>query len=85
MKLSKKIIISAAVIGLVNLNFSVDAKPVKKVTKPQRNNVITAKVTKNYQDIDRYIDYANFAEANKLINTMLSKNSKDITRIELRG
>ena len=79
MKLSKKIIISAAVIGLVNLNFSVDAKPVKKVTKPQRNNVITAKVTKNYQDIDRYIDYANFAEANKLINTMLSKNSKDIT------
>lgn len=77
MRLSKTLVISVAIIGLVGLNFTVEARPVKKVVKPK--NLINAKVTKNYQQIDRYIDYANFAEANRLINKLLVESPNDIT------
>ena len=80
MRLSKKLIISAAVAGLITGSVYA-AKPVtKKIAAPKKqNNVISVKITKNYQEIDKLIENDDFERADKLLNEMLKSNPNDIT------
>lgn len=80
MRLSKNLIISAAVAGLLSGSVFAAAKPaVKKAVQAKQNNVITAKITKNYQEIDKLLEYDNFEQADKLLENMLKTNPNDIT------
>ena len=78
MRLSKTLIIAAAVSGLLTINVNADAKPVKKVPAKQKT-VITAKISKNYQQVDKLLEYDNFAQADRILNNMILANPNDIT------
>ena len=80
MRLSKTLVITAAVAGLITSGFYADvqAKPAKKVQKSAQK-VVKVQVAKNYNDIDKMIDYGKYAEADRLLNNMLKKNPNDIS------
>lgn len=82
MKLSKKLIISAVISGLLTGNVYA-AKITKKTVNKKNRNLISAQVTKNYHVIDKLLENDNFAQADKLINEKLKSNPNDITAIAL--
>lgn len=68
MRLSKKLLVTAAVAGIILIgNPNADAKP------------LTAKISMNYQQIDKLIEYDQFQEADRILNNMLNANSNNIT------
>lgn len=75
MRLSKKILITATVVGIMSIGFPADAKPVKQNQK----TLITAKVSMNYQQVDKLIEYDKFTDADRILNNMIYKNPNDIT------
>jgi len=78
MRLSKKLIAAATVSCM--LSMSVYAAPAaKKNVKPKQSNVISVKISKGYNQIDKLIEDENFAQADKLLNDMLKSNPNDIT------
>lgn len=80
MRLSKTLVITAAVAGLITSGFYADvqAKPAKKVQKSAQK-VVKVQVARNYNNIDKMIDYGKYAEADRLLNNMLKKNPNDIS------
>lgn len=91
MRLEKKIIIAATLAGLLSASvYEVYAKPVQKKApaktavkkapvKQNKANILTAQITKNYQQIDKLLEDENFKQADKLINDKLKENPNDIT------
>ncbi len=79
MRLSKTLVITTAVIGLAISGFYADvqAKPRKSPKTTQK--VVKVQVAKTYNDIDKMIDYGNYATADRLLNDLLKKNPNDIT------
>ena len=79
MRLSKTLVITSAVIGLVASGFYADvqAKPRKSPKTTQK--VIKVQIAKTYNDIDKMIDYGNYAAADRLLNNLLKKNPNDIS------
>lgn len=79
MRLSKTLVITSAVIGLVASGFYADvqAKPRKSPKTTQK--VVKVQIAKTYNDIDKMIDYGNYAAADRLLNNLLKKNSNDIS------
>lgn len=75
MRLSKKILITAAVASIISVGIPTEAKPVNKTPK----TLITAKISMNYQRIDKLIEYDKFAEADRILSGMIAKNPNDIT------
>lgn len=68
MRLSKNLLVTAAVAGIILIgNPNVDAKP------------LTAKISMNYQQIDKLLEYDRFQEADRILNNMLNANSNNIT------
>ena len=78
MRLSKTLVITSAVIGLVASGFYADvqAKPRKSPKTTQK--VVKVQIAKTYNDIDKMIDYGNYAAADRLLNNLLKKNPNDI-------
>ncbi len=74
MRLSKSLIIAATISGM--LTASSYAAPIKNYSQ---RNVITARISKNYQQIDKYIEDENFAFADKLLYEKLKSNPNDVT------
>ena len=93
MRLEKNIIIAAAVAGLLSTSvYEAYAKPVNSKVAPakaavkntpaksvNKKIVITAQVTKNYQQIDKLLENENYKQADKLLDTILKDNPNDIT------
>lgn len=84
MRLERKIIIAAAVAGLLTTSvYQVSyAKSVNKkapVKVENKTKVITAQITKSYQQIDKLLEDENFKQADKILEGMLKENSNDIT------
>ncbi|RAI11273.1 MAG: hypothetical protein DKM23_05080 [Candidatus Melainabacteria bacterium] len=79
MRLSKTLVITSAVIGLVASGFYADvqAKPRKSPKTTQK--VVKVQIAKTYNDIDKMIDYGNYAAADRLLNNLLKKNPNDIS------
>ena len=79
MRLSKTLVITSAVIGLVTSGFYADvqAKPRKSPKTTQK--VVKVQIAKTYNDIDKMIDYGNYAAADRLLNNLLKKNPNDIS------
>lgn len=79
MRLSKTLVITSAVIGLVASGFYADvqAKPRKSPKTTQK--VVKVQIAKTYNDIDKMIDYGNYAAADRLLNNLLKKNLNDIS------
>lgn len=79
MRLSKTLVITSAVIGLVASGFYADvqAKPRKSLKTTQK--VVKVQIAKTYNDIDKMIDYGNYAAADRLLNNLLKKNPNDIS------
>lgn len=79
MRLSKTLVITSAVIGLVASGFYADvqAKPRKSPKTTQK--VVKVQIAKTYNDIDKMIDYGNYAVADRLLNNLLKKNPNDIS------
>lgn len=79
MRLSKTLVITSAVIGLVASGFYADvqAKPRKSPKTTQK--VVKVQIAKTYNDIDKMIDYGNYAAADRLLNDLLKKNPNDIS------
>ncbi|RAI12068.1 MAG: hypothetical protein DKM24_03390 [Candidatus Melainabacteria bacterium] len=79
MRLSKTLVITSAVIGLVASGFYADvqAKPRKLPKTTQK--VVKVQIAKTYNDIDKMIDYGNYAAADRLLNNLLKKNPNDIS------
>ena len=79
MRLSKTLVITSAVIGLVASGFYADvqAKPRKSLKTTQK--VVKVQIAKTYNDIDKMIDYGNYAVADRLLNNLLKKNPNDIS------
>ena len=79
MRLSKTLVITSAVIGLVASGFYADvqAKPRKSPKTTQK--VVKVQIAKTYNDIDKMIDYGNYAVADRLLNDLLKKNPNDIS------
>lgn len=79
MRLSKTLVITSAVIGLVASGFYADvqAKPRKSPKTTQK--VVKVQIAKTYNDIDKMIDYGNYAAADRLLNNLLRKNPNDIS------
>lgn len=78
MRLSTKLIAAATVSCM--LTISVCAAPVvKKNFKSKPANVISVKISKDYQKIDKLIEDENFAQADNLLKNMLKSNPNDIT------
>ena len=78
MRLSKKLIAAATVSCM--LSMSVYAAPAaKKSVKPKQSNVISVKISKDYNQIDKLIEDENFAQADNLLKNMLKSNPNDIT------
>ena len=79
MRLSKTLVITSTVIGLVASGFYADvqAKPRKSPKTTQK--VVKVQIAKTYNDIDKMIDYGNYAAADRLLNNLLKKNSNDIS------
>lgn len=75
MRLSKKILITVAVASIISVGIQTEAKPVNRTPK----TLITAKISMNYQRIDKLIEYDKFAEADRILNGMIAKNPNDIT------
>ena len=78
MRLSKNKIIAAAVVGAMAIGMNVNAAPVQN-TKTQPKTVINAKVSMNYKQVDKMIEYDNFTEADKILKNMLNANPNDLT------
>ena len=79
MRLRKTLVITSAVIGLVASGFYADvqAKPRKSPKTTQK--VVKVQIAKTYNDIDKMIDYGNYAAADRLLNNLLKKNPNDIS------
>ncbi|MBR2526507.1 tetratricopeptide repeat protein [bacterium] len=78
MRLSKKLIAAATVSCI--LSVSVYASPaVKKNVKSKPGNVLSVKISKNYNQIDKLIEDEKFYQADSLLNNMLKSNPNDIT------
>ncbi len=79
MRLSKTLVITSAVIGLVASGFYADvqAKPRKSPKTTQK--VVKVQIAKTYNDIDKMIDYGNYEAADRLLNDLLKKNPNDIS------
>lgn len=75
MRLSKTLFLTTALIGIMSVGAYVEAKPVNKSS----NTVISAKITMNYQKIDKMLEYERFAEADSILNKMIASNPNDIT------
>ncbi len=80
MRLRKKIVITTAVLCLLSSSVYA-AKPIVKKTVPHKkqNNVISAKIIKNYHEIDKFIENENYEQADKILNNLLKSKPNDIT------
>ena len=78
MRLSKKLVITTVVSGLLTIGINADARPAKKAPAKQKT-VITAKISKNYQQVDKLLEYDNFAQADRILNNMILANPNDVT------
>ena len=78
MRLSKKLVITTVVSGLLTIGINADARPAKKAPAKQKT-VITAKISKNYQQVDKLLEYDNFAQADRILNNMILANQNDVT------
>ena len=77
MRLSKKLVITTVVSGLLTIGINADARPAKKAPAKQKT-VITAKISKNYQQVDKLLEYDNFAQADRILNNMILANPNDV-------
>lgn len=78
MRLSKTLVITTVVSGLLTIGINADARPAKKAPAKQKT-VITAKISKNYQQVDKLLEYDNFAQADRILNNMILANPNDVT------
>ena len=78
MRLSTKLIAAATVSCMLTMSVYA-APPAKKYVKTKQKNVISVKITKNYQQIDKLIEDENFAQADKMLADILKSNPNDIS------
>ena len=79
MRLSKSLVITVAVVGLVASGFYTDAQAKPRKSPKVNQKVVKAKVIKAYNDVDKLIDYGRYAEADRILNNMLKQNPNDIS------
>ena len=79
MRLSKSLVITVAVVGLVTSGFYTDVQAKPRKMQKVNQKVVKAQVTKAYNDVDKMIDYGRYAEADRILNNMLKQNPNDIS------
>lgn len=79
MRLSKSLVITVAVAGLVTSGFYTDVQAKPRKMQKVNQKVVKAQVTKAYNDVDKMIDYGRYAEADRILNNMLKQNPNDIS------
>lgn len=78
MRLSKKLIAAATVSCMLTMSVY-SAPAAKKNVKSNSGNVISVKISKGYNQIDKLIEDEKFAQADNMLKNMLKSNPNDIT------